>query len=113
MNSLTILLVDDDEMVRDTIARVLRDGGHVVLEATSVTEAMDVDAVYGPVHLIIHDVDLGDGGRLDDATVNYYEGKGVPLIAFTGDVFTAPKAAKRVVSKGQIGTLLDAIRTLH
>jgi len=61
----TILLVEDEELVRVLARDVLRDHGYVVLEAIDGADAMGVAVSHrGPIHLMITDVVMPNmGGR--------------------------------------------------
>lgn len=65
MDKPTVLVVDDDSLVRGVIRDVLQSDGHVVLEARFNTEALVVLRQYrGPIHLMIADVMMpGINGR--------------------------------------------------
>ncbi|HEX8649716.1 MAG TPA: ATP-binding protein [Pyrinomonadaceae bacterium] len=53
----TVLLVEDEEMVRDMTQEILRMGGYQVLEAKHGAEALAVcDQHDGPIHLMLTDV---------------------------------------------------------
>jgi PAS domain S-box-containing protein len=53
----TILLAEDEPMVRDIAARTLRDHGYTVLEAADGREAMEIaNAASEPIHLLITDL---------------------------------------------------------
>ncbi len=53
----TILLVDDDDAVRNLLARVLKSRGYEVLEAASGEQAQALFQQHqGPVHLLVCDV---------------------------------------------------------
>jgi two-component system, cell cycle sensor histidine kinase and response regulator CckA len=53
----TILLVEDEEGVRDIAARVLRRAGYRVLEAADGIEALELDAMFGAgIDLVLTDV---------------------------------------------------------
>ncbi len=53
----TILLVEDNEVVRNMTCRLLRDWGYTVLAAGTVEQADDIiDATVGPIHLLLTDV---------------------------------------------------------
>jgi CheY-like chemotaxis protein len=53
---ITILLVDDDEEVRSLMARILREGGYDVVEASDAAEALDVIAMGTQVELLVTDI---------------------------------------------------------
>jgi len=61
----TILVVEDDRVVRDIVLRVLRRNGYSVLEAGTSQEALQVGKRHrGTIHLLLTDVVLPDeGGR--------------------------------------------------
>jgi CheY-like chemotaxis protein len=61
-----VLIAEDEPMVRDIMARTLRDCGYGVLEAANGREALDVVAAQnGRVSLIVADVVMPDmGGRV-------------------------------------------------
>jgi DNA-binding NtrC family response regulator len=52
----TVLVVDDDAMVRDVETQVLRLEGYTVLEAEGVAEALRLAAVTATIHLLITDL---------------------------------------------------------
>jgi PAS domain S-box-containing protein len=53
----TILLVEDEEQVRDLVSRILRRSGYDVLEASLPNDALDlVSRTEQPIHLLITDV---------------------------------------------------------
>jgi len=53
----TILLVEDEEIVRTMTRQILEMSGHKVLEATCGSEAIRICSSYdGPVHLVLTDV---------------------------------------------------------
>jgi CheY-like chemotaxis protein len=54
----TILVVEDDVLVRLSVAEALRDGGHAVVEAANADEALAVLASPTPLALIVTDVNM-------------------------------------------------------
>jgi PAS domain S-box-containing protein len=61
----TILLVEDDEMVRTLTCELLQEHGYTVLEARDGGDALDISQRYhGPIHLLLTDVIMPRmGGR--------------------------------------------------
>jgi len=58
----TVLLVEDESLVRDVIGRSLRGLGYHVLEAAGAAEAGECSRAFpGPVHLLLTDVVMPDG----------------------------------------------------
>jgi hypothetical protein len=51
----TLLLVDDDLMLRSMQTQLLRQQGYTVLEAESAAEALQLAGVSAPIHLLITD----------------------------------------------------------
>ena len=80
-----VLVVDDDALVRNVIARILQQRGFGVLEAASADAALSV--IDGqPVHLVISDVHMpGLGGP---ALLAHLRSKGVtvPVVFVSGDL---------------------------
>jgi len=53
----TILVVEDDEVVRDLVCQILRDSGYTILEARHGEEALLICEQHaGPIHLMMTDV---------------------------------------------------------
>jgi CheY-like chemotaxis protein len=56
----TILVVDDEEEIRELVAKMLRYGGFDVLEAASGAQAAQVYADCGAVDLVVTDVVMAE-----------------------------------------------------
>lgn len=56
-----VLLVDDQDSVRMTLAELLADAGLDVEEAASGEEALDIVTAGGPPDVVVTDLDLGRG----------------------------------------------------
>ncbi len=83
--SQTLLLVEDDDSVRDIAVRILRSAGYLPLAARSASEALHVLAVHPePISLIVTDVVLvGMGGR-DLASNALKIRPGIPILFTSG-----------------------------
>ncbi len=58
-----LLLVEDDELVRDTVSLMLQEDGFTVIEAGSAAEAIELVRGGLDVPIVVTDVDLGDGAN--------------------------------------------------
>jgi PAS domain S-box-containing protein len=68
----TILLVEDDEMVRTLTCELLKEWGYTVLEARHGEDALDISQRYhGPIHLLLTDVVMPRMGGRDLASRLY------------------------------------------
>src|SRR5262245_39164239 len=82
---LTILLVEDDVLVRLTTADYLRSKGFNVVEAGTVIEAATVLSAGTPIHLVFSDVDLpGATGGLSLAVWVHAHYPAIPVILTSG-----------------------------
>ncbi len=71
----TILLVEDEEMVRDLAYEILGEMGYTVLAASNGEEALQIcERHKGPIHLMLTDVVMPkmSGGELAEASVRLY-----------------------------------------
>jgi membrane fusion protein, heavy metal efflux system len=82
MSVATILLVDDDEVLRQVLRRVLIRDGYTVIEAGSVAQGL-VQARDHKPELCLLDFSLPDGDGLELAKKIRTQGMGCPLILFT------------------------------
>ena len=81
----TILVVDDDRVVRRSAADALRQAGYQVLEAASGADALaESRALAGDLHLLLTDVSMGnmDGGELAETLAA--ERPGLKVIYMSG-----------------------------
>jgi signal transduction histidine kinase/CheY-like chemotaxis protein len=60
----TVLLAEDEQMIRELAARGLTERGYTVLSAESGTEALDLSRTHdGPIHVLVTDLAMpGEGG---------------------------------------------------
>ena len=56
--SLTILVVDDEDSVREILTWMLQDAGHEVYQATDGQQALSFLHEHGPVSLVLSDVNM-------------------------------------------------------
>ncbi len=62
----TILLVEDEDVVRNLVRRTLRNEGYTVLDAASAQQARRISSTYKrPIHLLITDVVMPKEGGLE------------------------------------------------
>lgn len=95
----TILLVEDEPMVRKLVKQVLQMSGYHVLEAAEGRQALKQCAEFeGPIHLLLTDVVLpGMNGReLAEAIADLRPG--VPVLWMTG--YTDDHVLKRGIPAG-------------
>ncbi len=65
-SGLSVLIVDDDTLVRETTAWMLMDAGHEVYQASDGLAALEFLQVHGPVDLLISDINMP---RMDGLTL--------------------------------------------
>jgi len=61
----TLLVVDDEEALRDLMVLVLGSGGFHVLQAASVADALRIASQPAPIHMLLTDFSLPDGNGFD------------------------------------------------
>jgi two-component system, cell cycle sensor histidine kinase and response regulator CckA len=84
----TILLVDDEPMVRHFLSFVLNRYGYSILEAENGEDALDMAGAHGaPIHLLLSDVVMPklDGCALSAHLRRWYPGIGVLLMSGFSD----------------------------
>jgi PAS domain S-box-containing protein len=90
----TILLVEDEDEVRDAVRRQLESLGHRVVMATAAAEALLLLQSAGGPDLLVTDVVLGTGiSGIDLALTARTSRPGLPVIFMSG--FTAPPEAQQ------------------
>ncbi|MGC2856439.1 CHASE domain-containing protein [Novispirillum sp. DQ9] len=100
---LTVLVVDDEEMVRDALRVMLEDWGCTVRTAADAAGALDAyTASGGRLDVVVTDYRLRDnrtGVQLMDR-LNLHAGRQVPAILLTGD--TAPERIAEAAGAGHV-----------
>jgi CheY-like chemotaxis protein len=85
MKAKTILIIDDDNVVRTLSKKVLEGAGYEVYEAADIKSAFEASSVHAP-HLIILDLVLPDGSGFDflEKKRSLPDLKDVPVIVLSG-----------------------------
>lgn len=83
--TLTVLLVEDDPIIREIVCSMLKDIGHDCLQAESAEYALDVLAINESIDLVVTDYSMQEmtGGQLIEIIKNDYTK--IPAILATGD----------------------------
>lgn len=107
----TILLVEDDPLLRDAFRMLLEDAGYRILEAASVAEAMASIEAERPA-LVLLDLGLPDGSGLDVARRlrEQRETRAIPVVAMTGRV--GPEEREACLEAGCIEYLPKPVEPL-
>jgi CheY-like chemotaxis protein len=80
-----ILVIDDEELVRRTVARMLATGGHQVREAHDGTSGLGLWH-HESVDLVITDIAMPDMTGFELISALRAEGASVPIVAISGSV---------------------------
>jgi len=94
----TILLVEDEKVVRGLSRKTLQAAGYVVLEAASPREALRVAEQHGTIHLIVTDVvmpELSGPALVHRLTARHAEAKVLFMSGYTDDVLAPHHFADR------------------
>lgn len=96
-----ILLVDDDSLVRTSIAEFLRDEGYTVLSAADGAEALELLAGAARPDAILLDFMMPnvDGWQFREQQAKHPQLNEVPIIAITGAQFTTLDGITAVLRK--------------
>ncbi len=84
MQSLRVLVIEDDALIAMMLAEVLRDMGHKICAIAATAAEAVVAARQEPPDLVLSDVKLGKGNGID-AVEEILRGKPVPHMFMTGD----------------------------
>lgn len=105
--ALTILVVDDEPMVRDVTAMMLADEGHSVLEAADGVQALDL-LQRTPVDLVITDINMPRLDGLGLAREVQARWPGVRILLVSGR--PQPARLPVVCKPFRFQTLTEAVR---
>jgi two-component system cell cycle sensor histidine kinase/response regulator CckA len=87
MSSKTVLLVDDHDTTRQTIARMLEAGGFIVREATNGVEALDrLAKESNEIDIVLSDVTMPAMGGIDLSYQIREQYPAMPIALVSGDV---------------------------
>ena len=88
-NARTVLVVEDEILVRAMVSEYLRDHGYEVIEAADAAEALAVFETEEPINIVFSDVQMPgsmDGAMLADVVRLRYR---IPVLLTTGDYVRA------------------------
>ena len=89
----TILLVEDDALIRSATAEVLQEAGHVVVDAASAEEAMAA-LQTAPIDVLVTDVHLPGTSGLELASRAAELHPGIRIVVASGDVGAVKDAGR-------------------
>jgi DNA-binding response OmpR family regulator len=82
----TVLIVEDDELARDTMARILVKEGYLVATAASGHDAMGLlHTPLAPIDVVLLDVHLPDVSGIDLCARIRQMHPGLPIVVCTGE----------------------------
>jgi len=89
-----VLLVDDEEVIRDSVGMLLREHGFDAMTASSVDEALSILKKEGDINTIISDIKMPKKDGIELLKTVRKTSPDIPVILLTGyaDVETAQKA---------------------
>jgi CheY-like chemotaxis protein len=110
-----VLIVDDDADFRDTLAEVLRDEGHCIIEAGNGEEAIHIlDSLKPDLVLLDLIMPVVDGWSLFDTIRARRELREVPIAFLSGVPSLAPPGGSLVLKKPlDLPGLLALIETVR
>ena len=103
----TVLLVEDDAVIRANTAELLKAGGHVVVDAASAEEAMTALQTV-PIDVLVTDVNLPGASGPEFAAKARELRPGVGIVFATGDTGAVPAGTGAVLLAKPYGT--DALQ---
>ena len=99
----TILLVDDDEVVRQVLSRVLTQEGHTVMCAADPAQALQMAQERQP-RLALLDLSLGEGDGVDLAKELHARQENLPMVLMTAYPL-------RLCDRPEVARLFDTVLT--
>ena len=115
---LVILVADDEELIRNMVAVIVRSDGYQVLIASDGAEALDLSRRYnGHIHLLISDIQMPGMTGVELATVLIQERPTIKVLLISGspDIeippgfqFLRKPFTTVVIRQALVGLLADA-----
>jgi two-component system cell cycle sensor histidine kinase/response regulator CckA len=100
----TVLLVEDSDVVRDVVVRMLEAGGFTVLTASSGEGALSISREGVQIDLLVTDIVMPEVSGLELADRFSEERPGVPILFMTG--FSEEAVDGKGISGGNRGWIL-------
>ena len=94
-----ILLIDDDDLLREILAKALTQAGHVVIEAREGREGVELFRA-APVDLVLTDIIMPDREGLETIIALRRELPRLPIIAMSGGNNNSPFYLKLAAQLG-------------
>jgi len=113
MQAATILLVDDEAIVRKAAAEMLRELGHAVLEAASGAVALDLLRTHPEIEIIISDYLMPAMTGTDLIRAAREVRPGIPALLITGYARLAATSEENVVRLSKPFTATDISRDIE
>jgi CheY-like chemotaxis protein len=107
-----ILLVDDNDQLRQIMARALDDAGYIVLQAKDGAEALDILATGPQIQLLITDIAMPGMTGIEVAS-HFMAGASVPVLFISGYAHQSSELPGPILQKPFTAeTLVDTVKRL-
>ena len=90
-----ILVIDDEQMLRDLLLRILRREGYAVATAGNGREGLEVFAAT-PARLVVIDMNMPEMGGAGTISELRRTGRGFSILAMSGVPWRSPDAPKAI-----------------
>jgi len=105
----SILVVDDDDEVREMLAETLRDCGYAVLQASSAEQALAIISAGPSVRMMISDVRMPGMSGLDLVERVLHDQPGIKVILMSGYFHPQPVAQRFLMKPFRLQELASAV----
>jgi DNA-binding NtrC family response regulator len=111
MHGRTVLVVDDEPLIRFALADALQEEGYDVVEASNVLEAVAVLGLHPEIGAVVTDIDMPGGlSGLDLLRlVNGYDRKIVTIVTSGGQKRDIPEGSRFFAKPYSLTELTDAL----